>query len=70
MDCCGLVADLRDLSRALGRGGEQGTCPICGAMLPPAKVLDYLKERLPKEQLKYLELCPACRRQAYARENS
>jgi hypothetical protein len=39
-------------------------------MLPPAKVLDYLKERLPKEQLKYLELCPACRRQAYARENS
>jgi len=69
VDCCGLVNRLRPLARLAGAPGA-GVCTACGADLPPKPVLDYLRSVLPEAELHYLQLCPACRRQAYARNNS
>lgn len=74
VDCCGLVADLRPLARAeLGgepAAGAEAVCAMCGAPLPPAPVLAYLRQALPQVPLEYLDLCPACRRERYIRNNS
>ncbi|MCE5335675.1 MAG: 4Fe-4S dicluster domain-containing protein [Desulfobacteraceae bacterium] len=72
VDCCGLVAGLRPLART-AQGAEapvSGACADCGAPLPPKPVLDYLRSALHGAELRYLSLCPACRRQAYIRNNS
>ena len=74
VDCCGLVADLRPLARAAGgaepAGAEPAACACCGADLPPGPVLAYLSQALPRVPLDYLDLCPACRRERYVRNNS
>jgi heterodisulfide reductase subunit C len=70
VDCCGLVAHLRPLSRVAAGNPGAGVCTECGADLLPRPVLDYLKSVLPVGELSYLELCPACRRLAYVRNNS
>ena len=73
VDCCGLVADLRPLARAAAGGepaGDAADCAMCGAPLPPAPVLAYLRRTLPQVPLEYLALCPACRRERYIRNNS
>ncbi len=77
VDCCGLVRDLRPLARAAageapGTAADSGEarCQNCGAELPPGPVLAYLRQALPQVPLDFLDLCPACRRLAYARLNS
>jgi heterodisulfide reductase subunit C len=69
VDCCGLVACLRPLARAVAGKSDAAVC-ACGADLLPPPVLDYLKTVLPAAELSYLNLCPACRRLAYVRNNS
>ena len=49
---------------------EVDKCADCGGNLPPRPVLAYLRTVLPEEGVSYLNLCPACRRRAYARNNS
>jgi len=72
VDCCGLVADLRPLAREAWGATylAGGACASCGAPLPPAPVLAYLRQVLPQDPLDYLDLCPACRRERYIRNNS
>jgi heterodisulfide reductase subunit C len=70
VDCCGLVARLRPLARLAKDASEVGVCADCGGELPPGPVLDYLRSVLPEVELRYLRLCPTCRRQAYVRNNS
>ncbi len=74
VDCCALVERLRPLAaRGVGLSAgasEPNACAGCGNELPPAPVLDYLRSVLPGEGTRYLDLCPACRRQAYIRNNS
>ncbi|MFZ2448882.1 MAG: 4Fe-4S dicluster domain-containing protein [Syntrophobacteraceae bacterium] len=70
VDCCGLVERLRPLARIAAGTSEVGMCAGCGGELAPRPVLDYLRSVLPDAELRYLSLCPACRRQAYARNNS
>lgn len=70
VDCCGLVAALRPLARDEEGATPSGLCSECGAELPPAPVLEYLRKALPQAPLEYLSLCPACRRQRYVRNNS
>lgn len=71
VDCCGLIARIRQLA---GQGQDAssgaGVCVECAGDLPPAPVLEYLRSVLPEAEVLYLKLCPACRRQAYARNNS
>ena len=69
VDCSGLVTRLRPLARLETGSPEAGKC-ACGCELPPRPVLDYLRSVLPRAELHYLTLCPACRRQAYFRNNS
>jgi len=71
VDCCGLVAALRPLARAaLGQAAPAAvTCAGCGAELPPAPVLEYLRSTLPEAELAYLGLCVACRRRRYVCHN-
>lgn len=71
VDCCGLVENLRPLARSESGMSDSGKCAECGGQLPPKPVLDYLRSVLPDgAELCYLRLCPTCRRQAYARNNS
>lgn len=70
VDCCGLVARLRPLARLATGIPQGGVCAGCSGELPPQPVLDYLRSVLPEAELRYLKLCPTCRRQAYARNNS
>ena len=70
VDCCELVSRLRPLARLAAGKSEEGACSGCGGDLPPRPVLDYLRSVLPEAELDYLGLCPSCRRQAYAMNNS
>ncbi|MHC1725413.1 MAG: 4Fe-4S dicluster domain-containing protein [Syntrophobacteraceae bacterium] len=71
VDCCGLVEHLRPLARGTAGISDTGICAECGAELPPRPVLEYLRSVLPGgADLCYLSLCPSCRRQAYAKNNS
>jgi heterodisulfide reductase subunit C len=70
VDCCGLVARLRPIAKLATGASKMGTCADCGGELPPKPVLDYLRSVLPKADLRYLRLCPTCRRQAYVLNNS
>jgi len=70
VDCCALVVRLRPLARMKTGKAEIDTCADCGGDLPPRPVLDYLRTVLPKDGVSYLNLCPACRRRAYAGNNS
>ncbi len=70
VDCCDLVNRLRPLARQSANESGSGACAGCGADLPPKPVMDYLRSVLPDSELGYLKYCPACRRQAYVRNNS
>jgi ferredoxin len=72
VDCAALVEGLRPLARAAAgpAADPAGACAGCGGALPPEPVLKYLRDTLPRTGLHYLALCPACRRQAYIRNNS
>lgn len=70
VDCCALVVGLRAIARKQAGMSEVDACAECGADLPPRRVLDYLRSVLPEAELRFLQLCPACRRQVYARNNS
>jgi L-lactate utilization protein LutB len=73
VDCRTLVEELRRIAGAdpgaSGRTCAQ-TCATCGEALPSAAVQEYLRGVLPEAAWEFLGLCPACRRLAYARNNS
>lgn len=70
VDCRGMVEGLRPLAGIEGAQEAGGSCADCGAALPPAPVLAYLRRTLPEGELHYLDLCPACRRRAYIVNNT
>jgi Fe-S oxidoreductase len=70
VDCCALVERLRPIAATTVGKFDRIGCAVCGADLPPPPVLEYLRSVLPADGTHYLDLCPACRRQAYIRNNS
>ena len=70
VSCRDLVRGLREVALARGLSEKARTCSACGALYSAVPVMTYVKEKLRDRVSPYLDLCPACRRQAYLRRNA
>ncbi len=84
VDPAGLIAALRAQALAANQGGEALVCDSCGRDMPALPVRQWIEGVLepgaapdadidretPARPSAYQSLCPVCRRQAYAANNS
>jgi len=70
VSCRDLVKGLRGLAIATGAAKEARACRSCGELYVPTPVMDYVNERLGGASLRYLDLCPSCRRRRYLLRNT
>ena len=73
VSCRDLVRGLRRLALEKGRPEDMSVCPSCGEPFVAVPVEHFVLGRLKDEApnvLKWLQRCPACRRDGYLRRNA